>query len=111
MLTGEYAAPILRSLFDEQGFHDVNVKAVKNRYFGGNIKVAGLMTGADLRSALEDIPDSTVCLVPDVCLSEGRFLDGLTLDDLPRPVMSVPTTGHDLRTTLESVRSRKLSRA
>jgi putative radical SAM enzyme (TIGR03279 family) len=111
VLTGEYAAPILRSLFDEQGFHDVNVKAVKNRYFGGNIKVAGLMTGADLRSALEEIPDSTVCLVPDVCLSEGRFLDGLTLDDLPRPVMTVPTTGHDLRTTLERVRSRKLSRA
>lgn len=111
VLTGEYAAPILRALFDEQGFYDINVKAVKNRYFGGNIKVAGLMTGADLRSALEDIPDSTVCLVPDVCLSEGRFLDGLTLDDLPRPVMSVPTTGHDLRTALESVRSRKLSRA
>jgi len=44
VLTGEYAAPILRRLFDEQGFADVNVKAVKNRYFGGNIKVAGLMT-------------------------------------------------------------------
>jgi hypothetical protein len=46
-----------------------------------------------------------------VCLSEGRFLDGLTLEDLPRPVMSVPTTGRDLRTTLESVRSKKLSPA
>jgi putative radical SAM enzyme (TIGR03279 family) len=111
VLTGEYAAPILRSLFDEHGFFDVKVRAVENRYFGGNIKVAGLMTGADLRSALEDIPDTTVCLLPDVCLSEGRFLDGLTLDDLPRPVVTVPTTGHDLRTTLESVRSRKLSRA
>jgi putative radical SAM enzyme (TIGR03279 family) len=111
VLTGEYAAPILRSLFDECGFTDVEVKAVKNRYFGGNIKVAGLMTGSDLRRALEEIPASTVCLVPDVCLSEGRFLDGLTLDDLPRTVMSVPTTGRELRTTLESVRSRKLSRA
>jgi putative radical SAM enzyme (TIGR03279 family) len=78
VLTGEYAAPILRALFDEQGFYDIDVKAVKNRYFGGNIKVAGLMTGADLRDALDDIPDATVCLVPDVCLSEGRFLDGLT---------------------------------
>ncbi len=109
VLTGEYAAPILRTLFDEQGFSDVEVKAVKNKYFGGNIKVAGLMTGADLQRALEGIPMSTVCLVPDVCLSEGRFLDGLTLDDLPRPVKSVTTTGHDLRTTLESVRSKKLS--
>jgi putative radical SAM enzyme (TIGR03279 family) len=111
VLTGEYAAPILRTLFDEHGFPDVEVKSVKNHYFGGNIKVAGLMTGADLQRALKDIPMSTVCLVPDVCLSEGRFLDGLTLEDLPRPVMSVPTTGRDLRATLESVRSKKLSPA
>jgi putative radical SAM enzyme (TIGR03279 family) len=111
VLTGEYAAPILRTLFDEYGFGDIEVRAVQNRYFGGNIKVAGLMTGADLRRVLEDIPASTVCLVPDVCLSEGRFLDGLTLDDLSRPVMSVPTTGRDLRATLESLRLKRLSHA
>ena len=56
VLTGEYAAPILRALFDEQGFTDVEVKAVKNRYFGGNIKVAGLMTGPDLSALVEGIP-------------------------------------------------------
>ncbi|HUY17403.1 MAG TPA: DUF512 domain-containing protein [Acidimicrobiales bacterium] len=111
VLTGEYAAPILRSLFDEHGFADVEVKAVKNRYFGGNIKVAGLLTGQDLQVALGEVSESTVCLVPDVCLSEGRFLDGLSLDDLPRPVMTVATTGDDLRTTLELVRTRGLSRA
>jgi putative radical SAM enzyme (TIGR03279 family) len=110
VLTGEYAAPILRRLFDEQGFAEVNVKAVKNRYFGGNIKVAGLMTGLDLRDALKDVDASTLCLVPDVCISEGRFLDGLTLDDLPHSVMTVPTTGHELRSTLEGLRSRGLSR-
>ena len=93
VLTGEYAAPILRTLFDEYGFGDIEVRAVQNRYFGGNIKVAGLMTGADLRRVLDDIPASTVCLVPDVCLSEGRFLDGLTLDDLSRPVMSRANDG------------------
>jgi len=111
VLTGEYAAPILRSLFDEHGFADVEVKAVKNRYFGGNIKVAGLLTGQDLQVALAEVDEANVCLLPDVCLSEGRFLDGLTLDDLPRPVMTVATTGDDLRTTLEMVRTRGLSRA
>jgi putative radical SAM enzyme (TIGR03279 family) len=110
VLTGEYAAPILRDLFDEHGFSDVDVKAVKNRYFGGNIKVAGLMTGQDLQVALRDISESSVCLIPDVCLSEGRFLDGLTLEDLPRPVMTVSTTGLDLRTALETVRTKGLSR-
>jgi putative radical SAM enzyme (TIGR03279 family) len=110
VLTGEYAAPILRTLFDDHGFSDVEVKAVKNRYFGGNIKVAGLMTGQDLQVALNEVDDTNVCLVPDVCLSEGRFLDGLSLDDLSRPVMGVATTGHDLRATLEKVRSFGLSR-
>jgi putative radical SAM enzyme (TIGR03279 family) len=103
VLTGEYAAPILRTLFDEHGFGQIEVKAVKNRYFGGNIKVAGLMTGQDLQVALSEVDASHVCLVPDVCLSEGRFLDGLSLDDLSRPVMSVATTGRDLRETLEQV--------
>jgi len=44
--------------------------------------------------------------LPDVCLSEGRFLDGLTLEDLPHPVITVRTTGQDLRKTLELVRSK-----
>jgi putative radical SAM enzyme (TIGR03279 family) len=111
VLTGEYAAPILRKLFDDHGFWDVEVKAVKNHYFGGNIKVAGLMTGQDLQNALSDVAPSRLCLVPDVCLSEGRFLDGLGLDDLSRAVTPVATTGQDLRTTLESLRARRLSRA
>jgi NifB/MoaA-like Fe-S oxidoreductase len=111
VFTGEYAAPILRSLFDTCGFEEVQVKAVKNKYFGGNIKVAGLMTGHDLDDALREVDKRELCLVPDVCLSEGRFLDGLTLEDLSRPVMTVATSGSDLRTTLETVLSRKLSLA
>ncbi len=108
VITGQYAAPILRDLFDEHGFHDVRIVAVTNTYFGGNIKVAGLLTGQDLIRVLEGVPASSVCLLPDVCLSEGRFLDGLTIDDLPRPVLTVRTTGRDLRATLDSVRSKGL---
>ncbi|MHB1209786.1 MAG: DUF512 domain-containing protein [Acidimicrobiales bacterium] len=108
VITGEYAAPILRGLFDEHGFSDVEILPVKNTYFGGNIKVAGLLTGQDLSAAMTDIAPDTLCLLPDVCLSEGRFLDGLTLDDLPHQVITVATTGQDLRSTLESVRSKGL---
>ena len=103
LMTGEYAAPLLRELLDEHGFDSVNVVAVKNRYFGGNIKVTGLLTGQDLSRALDALPTDATYLVPDVCLSEGRFLDGLELDDLPRPVTVVATTGRDLRETLERV--------
>jgi NifB/MoaA-like Fe-S oxidoreductase len=108
VVTGEYAAPILRTMFDEHGFSDVHILAVENRFFGGNIKVAGLLTGQDLIDALVSVPAETVVLLPDVCLSEGRFLDGLGLEDLPRPVMVVSTTGQDLRSTLESVRTKGL---
>jgi len=31
VVTGEYAAPILRQLFDTQGFSDVRILAVENR--------------------------------------------------------------------------------
>jgi putative radical SAM enzyme (TIGR03279 family) len=105
VVTGEYAAPILRALFDRHGYDDVAVLAVQNAYFGGNIKVAGLLTGRDLAAALAEVPLSTVCLVPDVCLSEGRFLDGLGLEDLAHRVITVPTTGRDLRLSLDRVRS------
>jgi putative radical SAM enzyme (TIGR03279 family) len=108
VLTGEYAAPILRDLFDEAGYHDVSVTPVVNDFFGGNIKVAGLLTGADLTRTLATIPDDVTCLLPDVCLSEGRFLDGLSLEDLPRSVHTVRTTGQDLRTTLEMYYAQRL---
>jgi putative radical SAM enzyme (TIGR03279 family) len=103
VITGEYAAPILRALFDEHGFSSVRILPVKNSYFGGNIKVAGLLTGQDLKAALKDVSSSTVLLLPDVCLSEGRFLDGLTLQDVDHRITTVPTTGRDLRDTLQWV--------
>lgn len=108
VLTGEYAAPLLGQLLDDHGFDDVKVVAVTNRYFGGNIKVAGLLTGFDIARVIETLPADATILLPDVCLSEGRFLDGLGLDDLPRPVTTVTTTGNDLRETLERVRPRRL---
>ena len=47
------------------------------------------------------MPDGSRCLLPDACLNEGRFLDGLTLADLPRPVEVVPTEGASLRLALD----------
>ena len=108
VLTGEYAAPLLRELLDEHGFSDIDVVAVANRYFGGNIKVAGLLTGFDIARTMQTLPIDATLLLPDVCLSEDRFLDGLGLADLPRPVTTVTTSGNDLRETLERVRPRRL---
>jgi len=41
-------------------------------------------------------------LLPDVVLSNGRFLDGSTPDDLPRPVEIVETDGASLVRAIRS---------
>ncbi len=92
-------APLLASLRQQHGV-DVEVLAVENHFFGGNIGVTGLLVGEDLARALVGAPVGHRYLLPDVCLSEGRFLDGTRPEDLPRSVEIVPTDGAALRRAL-----------
>lgn len=101
VLTGEYGALVLEPLIEGLGRHDVRVLPVHNEFFGGNIGVTGLMVGADIAKVLDAQPVGDRYLLPDVCLSEGRFLDGLRPEELPRPVEVVPTDGLSLRRALE----------
>lgn len=98
ILTGEYAAPVIASLVDGR---DVTVIAVRNEFFGGNTAVAGLMVGQDIAREIAAHPEIDEFLLPDVCLSEGRFLDGSTLADLGANVTVVPTDGASLRRILD----------
>lgn len=100
ILTGEYAAAALRHIITPLVSGDVDVRAVANDFFGGNTAVAGLMVGEDLQRAVALIPEDRRILLPDVCLSGGRFLDGLGLDDLGRSVEVVETSGTALRRAL-----------
>ncbi|HYI61272.1 MAG TPA: DUF512 domain-containing protein [Acidimicrobiales bacterium] len=102
ILTGPYGARVLEPLVAALGRDDVRVVAVDNRYFGGNVAVAGLMVGQDLARALAAEPAGHRYLLPDVCLSGGRFLDGTGPDDLPRPVEVVATDGVALRQALRA---------
>ena len=101
VLTGAYGARVLSPLIDALGRDDVRLVPVANAYFGGNIGVTGLLVGEDLARALASQPDDHRYLLPDVCLSDGVFLDGLTPSDLPRPVEVVATDGRSLRRALE----------
>lgn len=101
ILTGSYGAMVLGPLIDALGREEVRVVEVRNDFFGGNISVTGLLCGADLAATLESEPKGHRYLLPDVCLSEGRFLDGMTPADLPRDVEIVPTNGASLRQVLE----------
>jgi putative radical SAM enzyme (TIGR03279 family) len=101
ILTGEYGAAVLEPLLRNVR-PQVRLISVHNRFFGGNIAVTGLMTGADIARALQDEPSGQRYLLPDVCLSEGRFLDGMTVAELPRPVEVIPSDGHTLRQVIDN---------
>jgi NifB/MoaA-like Fe-S oxidoreductase len=102
VITGEYAAGLLEALVASVR-PDAQVIAVPNSYFGGNIAVAGLLTGVDVARALSGSPPGRRYLLPDVCLSAGVFLDGISVAELPRPVEVVATDGEALRLALQGV--------
>jgi len=99
VLTGEYGARVLAPHVDALGAlagAELRLLPVANRFFGGNIAVTGLLTGEDVASALAGIPTGARVLLPDVVLSQDRFLDGACVTDLPHPVEVVRTDGASL---------------
>lgn len=101
ILTGAYGAAVLAPLVDSLERLDVRLLIVENRFFGGNIAVTGLMVGSDVDRVLSCEPEGQRYLLPDVCLSNGKFLDGMSLAELSRPVEVLPTDGLALRAALE----------
>jgi NifB/MoaA-like Fe-S oxidoreductase len=100
IVTSQYGAQVLRPIVDRLGRDDVRVVTVDNQFFGGNIGVTGLLVGADIARVLRDEPSGHRYLLPDVCLSSGRFLDGTSPAELPHPVEVVATDGKALRDAL-----------
>jgi putative radical SAM enzyme (TIGR03279 family) len=101
IVTGEYGAQVLEPLVGELATAaraEVSLLVVDNQFFGGNIAVTGLLTGADVARALDAATpsDDARYLLPDVVLSNGRFLDGTTPEELPRLVEVVATDGASL---------------
>ncbi len=106
VVTGELGAAVLgdvlASHLDQGTPHGspLRLVPVRNDFFGGTIAVTGLLTGADVAAALAQEPVGHRYLLPDVCLSGGRFLDGVPVSDLPRPVEVVPSDGRSLAEAL-----------
>jgi putative radical SAM enzyme (TIGR03279 family) len=99
IVTGQYGEQVLTPLLpllQATAGAPVRLIPIRNAYFGGNIAVTGLLTGRDVCDALTSEPPADRYLVPDVVLSRDRFLDGMTVADLPRPVEVVPTDGASL---------------
>ena len=99
IITGELGARVLAPLvsaFGARAGTEVRLVPVANQFFGGNIGVTGLLAAADVAAELARQPSGHRYLLPDVVLSRGKFLDGETVDVLPRDVEVVATDGASL---------------
>lgn len=88
ILTGTLFAPALKILIDDLNGRfgtQLSVEGVGNNYFGGDVSVAGLLTGADLLSSREKVRGNFVMIPKSTLKSdEDIMLDGMKLEDLAR---------------------------
>jgi len=101
VVTGAFGDEVLSPLLAAHPRSDLRTVRVENEFFGGTIGVAGLLTGPDLARTLAAEPDGHRYLIPDACLSKGRFIDGSAPEDLPRAVEIVGSDGWSLRCALD----------
>lgn len=96
LVTGTLAGPLLKQVTNElnriKGL-TVKVHVLKNRFFGHNVTVAGLLTGQDILAGLSGKELGRRVFIPAVMLreSEAAFLDDLTLDEISRR-LGIPVT-------------------
>lgn len=99
IMTGTLFAPVLKGYVYKMNSvigSRLHVEAVDNNYFGGDVSVAGLLTGGDIIAARERVRGDFV-LIPRAMLKsdEEIMLDGITLtalqEALDLPVIPVDT--------------------
>ena len=101
ILTGEMFAPILAEQIDRYNTAFgtcLNVLAVPNTYFGGDVSVAGLLSGQDYRAIADKIEGDFVIIPKHTIKSDEPILiDGMSFDELksifPVPVYDLDTDG------------------
>ncbi|HEX8249463.1 MAG TPA: DUF512 domain-containing protein [Pyrinomonadaceae bacterium] len=108
ILTGEMFAPILRRKIEELNSllgSKLNVLAVKNDYFGGDVAVAGLLTGRDYLAVKDRIKGDFVIIPQHTIKSdEPVLLDGMNFDEL-KAQFSVPVYALDLKGLMQFIQN------
>ena len=93
--TGQLAYPMMQDFAErvQQAFPQVQVqvKKIRNDFWGPTITVAGLITGQDLLAQLEGLDLGSELLIPANMLrhEQDRFLDDLTLEQV-QETLGVP---------------------
>ncbi len=88
IFTGTLFAPVLKKMiekFNAQFGTRLIVEPLENGYFGGDVSVAGLLTGRDLLRARDRVAGEFVCIPKQMLKSDDAImLDGMTVNDVSR---------------------------
>jgi putative radical SAM enzyme (TIGR03279 family) len=97
IFTGTLFAPVLREMIDKWNSRfetKLRVEPLENTYFGGDVSVAGLLTGRDLLAARDKVSGEFVLIPKQMLKSDDAImLDGMRITDVAkaigRPVYAV----------------------
>jgi putative radical SAM enzyme (TIGR03279 family) len=106
ILTGTLFAPIVRRAVEKMNSRfgtRLNVEGVANNYFGGDVSVAGLLTGGDLVAARDRVRGDFVITPRSTLKSDEEImLDGMKLGELSQS-FGLPVYALDLKSFSEFV--------
>ena len=108
VMTGTLFAPVLRKMIEkmnQQAGTRLEVLAVENDYFGGDVSVAGLLTGGDFSAARARVRGD-FAIIPKVALKsdEPIMLDGMSFEEL-QGQFSVPIYALDFPAFASAVKN------
>jgi NifB/MoaA-like Fe-S oxidoreductase len=108
ILTGTLFAPVLKEMVERLNARHgtrLHVLGIENRYFGGDVSVAGLLT-AECFLAARSLLRGKFVIIPASSLKSGEavMLDGTTLDDFERQ-LGLPVHAQDFASFAQTVSS------
>jgi NifB/MoaA-like Fe-S oxidoreductase len=90
IFTGTLFAPVLREMIDKWNASfktKLNVEPLENTYFGGDVSVAGLLTGRDLLAARDRVSGEFVLIPKQMLKSDDSImLDGMTIAEVAQAI-------------------------
>ncbi|HSE16668.1 MAG TPA: DUF512 domain-containing protein [Pyrinomonadaceae bacterium] len=88
IFTGTLFAPVLKKMIDKFNARfgtRLIVEPLENSYFGGDVSVAGLLTGQDLVRARDRVAGEFVCIPKQMLKSDDAImLDGMNVNEVSR---------------------------